>query len=162
MSKNYNWWEDPANAEEVEKISWWDKPENKSYVKIPVAAIETDGVWVIGSSKLTEKVLGQEFSCFTAQSNTREDAELKFVSIMKIHGQYLYEKELEYQRWVPFRKGSWQVRSTWFSIFGIHFHIRIGKNMKYGWYVPFTRLNISIHNEWRTYREYMRKRKQSQ
>ena len=56
--RNYNWWTDPANAEEVKRLSWWEHPENKTFLQIPISIIEKDGYCVIAPNKDTEKMCG--------------------------------------------------------------------------------------------------------
>lgn len=151
MKKNsYNWWEDPKNKEQVERISWWEHPENKTFVELPVAIVQDGNYWCIGTNKETEKLLGKDLSSVSASGDTKEEAITNFFSLLKASHSFEKMCRLKYQRWVPFRKGNWKhTGGTWFVVFGIHVYFRYGKGMKGGWYVPFTKLNISVHNEWK-------------
>ena len=153
-SKDYNWWDDPANAEEVKRISWWEHEENKTTIPLPVSITNGDGYWVVANNSETTKLLGENLHA-TSQGKTKEEAIRKFFLIMKLSHDYEVECANNYQRWVPFRKGNWSMNGgRWFVVYGMRFYFRYGKNMKGGWYIPFTKLNISFHSEWATYRRW--------
>jgi hypothetical protein len=159
MDKNYNWWTDPKNKKEVDKISWWEHTENKTTIEIPVSIVNDGEYWCVGSNKDTEKLVGKSLSAISASGKTKEEAISEFFVMMKTI--YFFEEDcrLKYQRWVPFIKGNWSKQGgTWFVIFGIHFYFRYGNGMKGGWYIPFTKLNISIHSDWTTYRNWKKKK----
>lgn len=148
---NDNWWTDPKNAEEVERVSWWNHPENRTVVEIPVALVHTDNDnWVI-STLNDDSFLGKNLHA-CAQGNTKDEAIKSMFNMIQIQSEWLHECRLKYQRWVPFRTGP--RGSNWFAIFGINVSFRYGKNMKYGWYVPFTKLNISINSDWSAYKRW--------
>lgn len=151
--KNYNWWGDPKNKKEVERISWWNHPENKEDYMLPISVIESDGVWVATCNDETELVLGKRLhGC--AQGDTKSDAIEKMFEIIRFSHEYSERQVMKYQRWVPFRSGKWEgIGTHWLVIFGLHFYFRSGKNMKGGWYIPLTNFNISFHNEWLSYRK---------
>ncbi len=166
MENNYNWWDDPKNKEEIERISWWDHEQNKEIASLPIAIIQSqegkegiDGVWIASTNTETEKFLGNGLTgC--AQGKTKEEAIKKLFYIIKITHKYSEECRLNYQRWVPFRKGDWSQRGgRWIVIFGIHIYFRWGKQNKHGWFIPFTPLNIIINSEWVTYKNWMKKNK---
>ena len=115
--------------------------------------------WTATFSEETEKLLGDKLhSC--ASGDTKEEAVEKMFMLMKWSHEYSEECRLNYQRFVPFRKGDWKrTGGKWFVIFGFHFNFRYGKQMKGGWFIPFTKQNISIHSDWSIYKEYKRKRK---
>lgn len=160
MDKIYNWWEDPKNKEEVEKISWWNHPEHKTSIELPVAIVNEGDFWVIAGSSETERLIGRLAN--STQGNSREDAIIHFWTLMRFEYEYLDDCRLNYQRWVPFRKGDWKhMGGTWFTIFGIQVYFRHGKNMQHGWYVPFTKLNISISSEWTVYKRFKIKREEN-
>lgn len=82
------------------------------------------------------------------------------MSIRMTHD-YSEECRLNYQRFVPFRKGDWKHTGwKWLALFGIHIHFRYGKGMKGGWYLPLTKLNISISNEWIIYQKFKNERRE--
>lgn len=155
----YNWWEDPKNKEEVEKLSWWNHPENKENFSLPISITNSDNIWVATLNDETEKYLGKELSgC--AQGETKQDAIEKMFMLIRMSHNYSEECRLRYQRWVPFRKGNWKHSGgKWFTIFGISTYFRYGKGMKGGWYVPFTKLNIRISSEWSIYRNWKKNNK---
>jgi len=162
MKEEYNWWTDPKNAEEVKRISWWDWPESKYSFPFPLAVISEDTsdgkVWVVTGTSETEKLIGKISG--SAQGDTREEAIEKYFKLIKWQYEYLIEKRLDYERWVPLIIGPWKhTGGKWLSIFGIDIYFRYGKNMKYGWYIPFTKLNISIHSQWKTYRNWIKNKK---
>jgi len=154
MNKEYNWWTDPKNKEEVERQSWWEHEPNKEYFPFPVSVVKDSGVWVATTNEETYKLIGDRLSA-CAGGKTKEEAIRKMFSMIKGMHDFVVERELSYRRWVPFIKGPWSsVGGRWFSIFGINFNFRYGKNMQGGWYIPFTKLNISVHSLWATYRRY--------
>lgn len=154
MNKYYNWWEDPNNKEEVDKLSWWNHSENKTFIEFPVSIIQDGKYWVIGTNDDTYKLMGDNFNS-SAQGDTKEEAIQQFFLGLHIILDYSEKCRLNYQRWVPFRKGPWRkIGGTWFAIFGFHVYFRYGKGMKGGWYIPFTKLNISFSSDWALYKHY--------
>lgn len=153
MKTEDNWWEDPKNKDEVDRLSWWEHPENKGSISLPVSIIETDdGGYVIGSNKETEATIGKVGG--TASGKTRKEAIDEYWKLLKFHYKFLNEERLNYQRWVPFKKGPWgKTGGNWFAVFGIQVYFRYGKKMKGGWYIPFTNLNISFSSYWKLYRK---------
>ena len=157
---NYNWWTDPANAEEVKRLSWWEHPENKTFLQIPISIIEKDGYCVIAANKDTEKMCGDLFIGINASGQSREETLNSFFELIRVSKRWEIDRRLSCERWVPFRRGSWnRIASHWFTIFGINFYFRWGKNMKEGWYIPFTKLNISVTNLWKTYNRWKKENK---
>jgi hypothetical protein len=154
--KNYSWWKDPANADEVAKLSWWDNPENKTTYPIPVSVVENGGRWTAATNSDTEKILGEQLSG-VASGNSKEEAIEKLFSSIRIIHQYTDTCRRDYHRYVPFIKGNWKhIGGKWITIFGFNIYFRYGNNMKGGWYIPFTKLNISFTNYWKLYREYIK------
>jgi hypothetical protein len=159
MKKDYNWWDDPVNTEEVKRISWWEHPENKTIIELPVSIIQEGEHWTIGTNKETEKLIGESLSSITSQGKSKEEVVSNFFLIMKMIHSFEEEGRRKYQRWVPFRKGDWKhIGGKWFVIFGIHFYFRTRRGMKGGWYIPFTNLNISVHSEWTSYNRWKKSR----
>jgi hypothetical protein len=159
MRREYNWWTDPANAEAVKAMSWWDDEKNKWYIQIPVSLKESSGKWCLGASSETEKLLGEHLTSFSIQSDSPEDAKTQFFYMLRLISHHTYEEVLKYQRWVPFRRGAWNMGgSRWVTIFGINIYFRYGKNMQHGWYIPFTKINIRISNEWKQYTRHKNKK----
>lgn len=158
MTGKYNWWDDPKNKEEVERISWWNHPENKEVFNLPIAVVKSEGGWVATCNSETEKYLGKKLhGC--AQGKTKEEAISQMFLTIRITHEFSEQCRLSYQRFVPFRKGNWQrVGGMWFVVFGIHVYFRYGKGMKGGKYIPFTKLNISISNDWTLYRDSKKKK----
>ena len=156
---NINWWEDPKNKEEIERISWWNHPENKEDYMLPISVVNSDGIWVATCNDETKEVLGEALhGC--AQGDTKAEAIENMFQLIRFSHEYSEKCRRNYQRWVPFIKGSWnQIGSHWFIIFGWHVYFRYGKGMKGGKYIPFTKLNISIHSEWKTYKDYIKTQK---
>lgn len=154
MKENYNWWTDPKNAEEVKRISWWQHPENKTTIELPVSIVEDNGHWIITGNEETEKLIGKSL-CQVASGDSKEEAIKMFFLLLRMAHNYEEDCSRKYQRWVPFRKGDWKHKGgRWFVVFGIHVYFRYGRNMKGGWYFPFTKLNVSVHNEWNTYKRW--------
>lgn len=150
MKRKYNWWDDPKNAEEVSRISWWEHPENKTTVELPVSIVQDENYWCIGTNKETKQLIGDSLSSISASGDTKEEAIANFFSLLKASHSYEEMCRLKYQRWVPLRTGNWKhTGGRWFVVFGIHVYFRYGKGMKGGLYIPFTKLNVSVHNEWK-------------
>lgn len=139
---------------EKENYNWWDNPKYKEKASIPISLIESDGVWVAASNSETETILGDRLTgC--AQGKTKEEAIKKFLEIIKLSHEFSEEHRLNYQRFVPFRKGDWNhTGGHWFVVFGIHVYFRYGKGMRGGRYIPFTKLNVMISSEWALYRNF--------
>lgn len=151
--KKDNWWKDTKNKDEVERISWWNHPENKSTYPLPFSIVHTDNCWVATCNDDTKKLLGDINGC--AQGDTREEAIEKMFMLIRWGQEFTTEQWLNYQRFVPFRKGDWtHIGGKWFVIFGFNFHFRNGSGMKGGRYIPFTKLNISIHSQWAVFRRW--------
>lgn len=162
MSKDnsYNWWTDPQNKGQVEKISWWNHAQNKDFFSIPVSVINShENHWVATCNEDTDKILGNKLhSC--AQGETKEDAILKMFKLIQYTHDYTEECRLNYQRFVPFRKGDWKrTGGRWFNIFGINFYFRYGKGIKGGRYIMFTKQNISIRSDWTIYKNWKKENK---
>lgn len=154
MKETYNWWTDPKNAEQVKRISWWDHPENKTTIDFPLAIVEDHGHWVVAGSEETKQLIGEDL-CHCGSGESKEDAIRNFFALTRLSIDFERERAMRYQCWVPFRKGPWSHKGgRWLAVFGIHFNFRYGKNMKHGWYIPFTKLNISVRNEWMTYKRW--------
>lgn len=157
----YSWWDDPKNKEEVERLSWWNHDNNKDTFAFPISVVKDGDWWVATCNDETKKLLGDNLhGC--AQGKTKQQAIDKMFMIIRMGHDYAEECRLNYQRWVPFRKGDWNRGARWFVIFGINFYFRYGNGMKGGRYVPFTKFNISISNEWAAYRNWKRNRKKDQ
>lgn len=158
MKKEYNWWTDPANAEEVKRISWWNHPENQHTFALPIAIHGNDEEgYTATCNEKTEKYLGELNGCH--HGKTKEEAINGMFALIRMAYEYDEECRLNYQRFVPFRKGDWShIGGSWFTVFGIHVYFRHGKGMKGGWYVPFTKLNISVSSDWAIYRRYKQKK----
>ena len=158
-TKNYNWWQDPANWKEVQELSWWEHNENKITVPFPLSAIQNpDGSWTVSGNRKTEKLVGDTGLSQVATSYTKEDAIEEYFKLMKFVYETTKEDADRYERWVPFLKGPWSsIGGKWFQVFGIMIYFRTGKNMKGGWYVPFTNLNITITNKWKSYQRNLKR-----
>lgn len=147
MSKDKNWWDDPANQEIIKKISWWEHEQNKTTFPIPVSVIKSENHYVAGFNSDTEKLLG--WGVHSGVGETEEEAILNIFESMNMITEYYRHTSMRYERFVPFLKGDWgKAGGNWFAIFGLHFNFRYGHDMKYGWYIPFTKLNISFRNKW--------------
>jgi hypothetical protein len=130
---------------------WWEDEKNKHDFEFPVSVVNESGVWVATCNENTKVLLGDKVHA-CAQGNTKDEAIRKMFSMIRFMHEYSDECRMNYQRFVPFRKGDWsQTGGKWFVIFGINFYFRYGSKMKHGWYFPFTKLNISINNEWVEY-----------
>lgn len=157
-NKSYNWWKDPKNKKHIDEISWWNQDENKSTYPLPISVKEDEGIWVATFNSDTETLLGKRMHG-VAQGDTREDAVRNMLDVIRCVYEHYEEMEMKYKRWVPFRGGNWKkMGGNWFTIFGIHFYLRIGAGMKGGWYIPFTKLNISISSEWRNYKNFKKQK----
>lgn len=157
--RKYNWWTDPKNKEEVERISWWNHSENKETIPFPISIINDGDYWCAAANDDTEKLLGDRLTS-ASQGKTKEKAIEEFFMLIRFRHEYEVSRAMEYKRWVPFIKGDWsKIGGKWIVIFGIQFHFRKGK-VQYGWYIPFTNVNILVTNYWSIYRKYMKKRKE--
>lgn len=158
-NEHYNWWEDPKNKEEVDRISWWDHPGNKEYFKLSISVIKSGDYWVATCNDDTKVFLGDKLhGC--GQGKTKNEAIRRMFDIIRITHDYSEQCRLNYQRFVPFRCGNWKhIGGKWFIIYGINVYFRYGKGMKGGTYVPFTKLNILISNDWITYSNWKKKQK---
>lgn len=156
---NYNWWEDPENKEKVERMSWWNHPENRDVFNLPISVVNDGDWWVATCNDETKAILGDKLQgC--AQGKTKEEAVKKMFQIIAMTHDYSEERRLNYQRWVPFRKGPWKhTGGKWFVVFGIHVYFRYGKGMQGGRYIPLTKLNVSFSNEWTIYRKSQKNKK---
>lgn len=152
MKENYNWWTDPKNAEKAYQYSWWEHPENKDTYQFPISIIKDGKYFVVSGNSETKQLIGDIGNA--AQGETKEEAIKKFFLLIRYAYDFQEESRLKFQRWVPFRKGS-----NWFSIFGIHFYFRYGRQNKYGWFVPFTKLNVFISSDWSAYKRYKKEQK---
>ncbi len=159
--ENYNWWNDPNNKEEVERISWWNHEKNKETFNFPISVMNDGELFIASCNDKTNKLLGDKLNgCATGK--TKEEAINKMFILIRMTHDYSEECRLNYQRFVPFRKGNWnQIGGKWIIIFGIHIYFRYGKGMKGGVYVPFTKLNVSLSNEWVTYRKFKNEQKKN-
>ncbi len=152
---NYNWWEDPKNSEMVERISWWRDPKNKEFFGLPISVMKDGEHWIASLNEETEKYLGKDLHGI-GQAKTKEGAINDMFMMIRISHDYFKTNMLNYERWVPFRKGAWsRCGGKWIAIFGIMVSFRYGDRMQGGWYVPFTKLNIRIVNHWGAYRQYV-------
>lgn len=154
---NYNWWTDPKNKEEVDRLSWWNHSENKTFFQLPISAVQSGEYWVASFNEDTEAIFGDSFSgC--AQGDTREGAIRRLFLIVKYAHEFSEDRRRNYERFVPFQKGDWnRIGGRWFKVFGVHFSFRYGNGMKGGKYIPFTKLNISTYSSWRIYKQWKRK-----
>lgn len=157
--EDYNWWEDPKNKEEIERVSWWNHPENKEYFNFPISVIQSGNHWTVTGSDETRKLISKNLT-HCSQGDTKEEAIERFFELIRFTEEFNTKRVLSYQRWVPFRKGPWgKTGGNWFAIFGYHISFRYGKNMKYGFYIPLTKLNISFSSDWRAYGNWLKKNK---
>ena len=106
MKEEYNWWTDPKNTGKVKEISWWNHKENKTFFEFPISIIQEDKYWVVASNEDSEKLLGDRIGG-SGQAKSKEKAIERYFSLLKWHFEFLEEERLRYQRWIPFRKGSW-------------------------------------------------------
>lgn len=157
MAQENNWWTDPKNKEEVEKLSWWNHEKNKTTFELPISVINEGEHWVATLNDDTKKYLGNMNAC--AQGKSKEEALNKMFIMIQMAYNYNDECRLNYQRWVPLMVGPWSIGGKWFSIFGFTFSFRVGKNMKGGMYIPFTKLNISISSQWAVYKRWKQDKK---
>lgn len=166
MKEEYNWWEDPKNTEEVKKISWWNHPENQTTISIPIAIVKSENNYVASLNDKDNKYFGEHVhGCVSGK--TEEETKEKLLQLARFLIEFYRDRELSYQRWVPFRKGPWsKTGGNWFAIFGFHVYFRTSKShmkhlMKYGWFIPFTNLNISFSSDWTIYKKYKQKQNES-
>lgn len=159
LKDNYNWWTDPKNKEQVKRLSWWNHDKNKTTFPLPISIAQSGDCWVATCNNETELLLGDKLHG-VAQGKTKEEAINSMFMIIRLTHEYSEECRLNYQRWVPLRFGNWKhIGGRWFTVFGINVYFRYGKNMKGGKFIPFTSLNISIHSEWATYRNWKASKK---
>ena len=153
----YNWWTDPKNKEEVDRISWWNHQENEVSFPLPISLMNEGETWIATCNGETDKLLGNRLHGL-GQGETKEEAIEKMFMIIRMTHDYSEECRLDYQRFVPFRKGDWKrTGGKWVVIFGHQIYFRHGKGMQGGVYIPFTKLNISISSEWSTYKKWKEK-----
>lgn len=159
MSDSYNWWEDPKNKLEVDRISWWNHSDNMTTYPLPISVIH-DGEWcVVTGNDETKKLLG-EYLNVSSQGKTREEAISDYFKMLRFNHEFILGRELKFQRWVPLQIGPWgHIGGSWFSVYGIHVHFRYGKGMKGGRYIPYTLLNISMSSDWMAYKRWKKNRK---
>jgi hypothetical protein len=158
MENNESWWDDPKNKEEVNKLSWWNHADNIESFNLPISIIGGNKSWTATFNSETEKLLGNKLSCCASGESKEEAINNMFMLIRSLH-EYSEDCRLNYQRFVPFRKGNWKhAGGKWIVIFGINIYFRHGKGMKKGFYIPFTRLNVLINNEWKVYKNYLKSR----
>lgn len=143
-----------------ENYSWWEDSQNKEVFELPISVVKNGDWWVAACNEDTKKLLGDRLHGVSQGRTKQEAIEGVFESIRIIHD-YSEDCMLNYQRFVPFRKGSWNRRGgEWFAFFGIHVYLRYGSNMQGGFYIPFTKLNVLITNEWTAYKAFkIRKKK---
>lgn len=157
-NKEYNWWADPKNAEEVKRYSWWDHSECKQDYYFPISVAESDGSWTASFNSETKELVGDNLHGCASSRISESDAISKLWALVKMQLDYEHGCSLNYQRFVPFRKGPWQHKGgRWISIFGIHIYFRNGDGMKGGWYIPFTKFNISVNSDWSIYKRWKKK-----
>ncbi len=155
-----NWWDDPKNQEEIKRASWWDHEENKTFIQFPISLIKSGTGYVASTrnNKMNE-FLGEELTG-VAQGETKEEAIKGLFEYIRMSYHHSEDCRLNYQRWIPFRKGKWgKLGGSWFAVFGIHVYFRYGKGMKGGQYIPFTQLNVSFSNDWINYKNWKQKHK---
>jgi len=141
-----------------DELLWWDKPENQEDFNLSISVIESDGIWVVSTNDKTKDYLGNKLSA-CASGKTKEQAISRLFLIIRHTHEFTEECRLNYQRFVPFRKGDWKKSGgTWFVVFGFHVYFRYGRPMLHGFYIPFTKLNISFSSDWKTYRKYKQKK----
>lgn len=145
----------------MKQLHWWEEPQNKTTINFPISIIENDGVYIACTNKDTDKYLGK-FLGGVAQGTTEQESVENLFDVIKIHIGHYKNESLNYQRWVPFRKGNWSHKGgKWFVIFGLQFYFRVGKNMKHGWYIPFTKLNVFVSNEWKEYKHFKKEQNEN-
>ncbi len=118
-------------------------------IELPVG-YDTDGKYhIMFNINQTDELIGKSLG-IVVQEESKEEAIRQFWTSLRCHIHYLEERSKQLDKWKPLQIGPW-MRGTgkWFSVFGLRFYFRVGKNMKYGWYVPFTNLNIMFTNHWR-------------
>jgi hypothetical protein len=158
--ENYNWWDDQKNKEEVDRISWWNHEKNKETFSFPISVVNDGEYWIATCNNETEKLLGDKLHA-CAQGETKDEAISKMFMMIRMTHDYSEECRLNYQRFVPFRKGDWKhTGGKWVVIFGIHIYFRYGKGMKGGAYLPLTKLNVSLLNEWKNYNKFKKSSKE--
>ena len=154
MKEQYNWWTDPKNKEEVERISWWNKSENKTTIELPVSIVTDGEYWCVCANEETEKLIGNGITS-ASQGKTKQEAIKHFFESMKFMHDFIENDRMRFERWVPLIVGPWRhIGGRWFTVFGLHFSFRYGKGMHGGFYLPMTRLNISFHSLWSRYKKY--------
>jgi hypothetical protein len=137
-----------------EDYNWWENPKNDEIIGLPISVVKDGRWWVAACNDETRKFLGDKLhGC--AQGKTKEEAIDKMFMMIRMVHDYSEEERLNYQRFVPFRKGDWKrAGGKWLVIFGIHIYFRYGNGMKGGVYLPFTELNISSSSDWAEYRKF--------
>lgn len=151
--------QDSDDKEKVKYISWWEDPKNKDFFNLPIAVIKDEDYWVASTNTATEKFLSN-YLIGCAKGKTKEEAINKMFNGIKRSYEYSEECRLNYQRWVPFRKGDWShVAGKWFVIFGMQFSFRWNKGIRGGKYIPFTNINIWVTNQWTLYNDWKLKNK---
>lgn len=131
------------------KTYWWESEQNKTFMKIPISLTKSNDTFTACTNKDSEKYLGKDLTGI-GNGKTEEEAIYELFKTIRLTNDFYKRKYLKYRCYVPLILGSWDGPAThWFTIFGIHFYFRYGKNNKHGWYVPFTKLNITISNFWK-------------
>ena len=111
---------------------WWEEDGNREHFKLPISVIKSGEFWVATCNDETDLILGEHLHA-VAQGKTKEDAINSMMKMLRYTHEYTEECRVKYQRWVPFRKGDWNmVGGKWFVVFGLHFYFRYGKSMRHG------------------------------
>lgn len=131
-----------------------------SYIKkaeIPINIVKDEyNTYIAWFNEEAYKFLPERLCKGCVESDISEDLTIKnlFLSL-KILYDYKEDCALRYQRLVPFICGDWKFSGGWwFTVFGLSFYFRYGKQNKGGFFIPFTKLNIQITNYWKIYKKY--------
>lgn len=140
------------------KVKVFTNEAGEKFAMVPVEVTEwTDGKFVANWDNSKGSILDRDLQSVT-QGNSEEEAVNELFSAMSIIYNYHKRNDLKYRRLCPFIKGDWKrVGGTWFTIFGWNFYFRRGKQCRHGFFIPFTTFNIMITNEWKLYRDYVKK-----
>lgn len=115
-------------------------------LEIPIEYNYEDGHHIITNNDETNKFLNIPI---VVQAKSLEKAINNYWETVRCHLDYLEKRDRELDKWKPFQKGDWNhIGGNWFTVFGLNFYFRYGKNMKHGFYIPFTKLNIMFKNYW--------------
>lgn len=116
-------------------------------ISIDVDLVHDGRNYIISSNDKSEKYIG---ASIVSTGKTVEEAERKFWVMAEMITKYHSKRSDELDKWKLFQKSDGFQRGVgWFTILGIKFYIRHGRQNKGGWFVPLTDINIMVINHWR-------------